>query len=60
MFDPCQRAGVLIMDGKDGGDITLIDPQNRHRAGKIAIGGKLEFAVADGHGKVFVNVEDKS
>jgi DNA-binding beta-propeller fold protein YncE len=50
---------VLAMDGKDG-DITLIDPKTATSPGRITVGGKLEFAVADGAGRVFVNVEDKA
>jgi len=29
-------------------------------AGTVALGGKPEFAVSDGKGTIFVNVEDKS
>jgi len=50
---------VLVMDGKDG-DITLIDPKTATSPGRIAVGGKLEFAAVDGTGRVFVNVEDKA
>jgi YVTN family beta-propeller protein len=50
---------ALVMDGK-GGDITMIDPKTLHVEGRIDVGGKLEFAVADGKGGVFVNVEDKA
>ena len=28
--------------------------------GTIPVGGKLEFAVTDGGGRIFVNVEDKN
>ena len=28
--------------------------------GTLALGGKPEFAVADGKGSIFVNIEDKS
>jgi DNA-binding beta-propeller fold protein YncE len=57
IFDPSSGL-VLVMDGRDG-DITLIDPKTASSPGKIAVGGKLEFATADGHGRAFVNVEDK-
>jgi DNA-binding beta-propeller fold protein YncE len=49
---------VLVMDG-DGGDMTLIDPKTASSPGRITVGGKLESAVVDGHGRAFVNVEDK-
>jgi len=47
-----------VMDGK-GGDITLIDPKTASSPGRIAVDGQLERAAVDGHGKVFVNVQDK-
>jgi hypothetical protein len=47
------------MNGHDG-SVTLIDVAKRAVAGSIAVGGKLEFSVADGQGHVFVNVEDKN
>ena len=49
---------VLVMDGGKDGGIMLIDPKTASSPGKIAVGGKLEFAVADGHGRAFVNIED--
>ena len=58
IFEPSSGL-VLVMDGKDG-DITLIDPKTASSPGRITVGGKLEFAVADGTGRVFVNVEDKA
>jgi DNA-binding beta-propeller fold protein YncE len=58
IFDPATGT-VLVMDGR-GGDVTLIDPDTATSPGRIEIGGKLEFAAADGHGKAFVNVEDKN
>lgn len=57
IYDPSSGL-ALVMDGRDG-DITLIDPKTATSPGRIPVGGKLEFAVADGHGRVFVNVEDK-
>src|SRR5262245_25875445 len=39
---------------------TAIDAATGRVVGSIALGGKPEFAVHDGHGRVFVNVEDKS
>jgi DNA-binding beta-propeller fold protein YncE len=47
------------MDGA-AGDITLIDPKTASSPGTIAVGGALEFAAADGHGKAYVNIEDKA
>ena len=50
---------VFVMDRKEG-DMTLIDPSGAKVVGRLPIGGKLEFAVADGHGQLFVNVQDKN
>jgi DNA-binding beta-propeller fold protein YncE len=47
------------MNAHDG-TITLVDPARQAAAGQIAVGGALEFAVADGAGHVFVNVEDRN
>ncbi|MGI8468458.1 MAG: YncE family protein [Pyrinomonadaceae bacterium] len=41
-------------------DITAIDAASGSVAGTIALGGKPEFAAADGKGMIFVNLEDKS
>jgi DNA-binding beta-propeller fold protein YncE len=57
LFDPSTGL-VFVMDAKDG-DATLIDPKTGTSSGRIPIGGALEFAVADGKGKIFVNIEDK-
>lgn len=58
VYDPSSKL-VLVMNGKSG-DVTLIDPASAKSVGTIAIGGALEYAVADGLGHVFVNVEDKN
>lgn len=58
LFDPASGL-AFVMNGR-GGDITLIDVKTAKAVGTIAVGGKLEFGVADGEGKVFVNVEDKA
>jgi DNA-binding beta-propeller fold protein YncE len=55
-FDPVSGL-VFVMDGKDG-TVTLIDPVHGDSPGMMTIGGKLEAAVADGRGRVFVNIED--
>ncbi len=58
LFDPSSGL-ALVMNGKSG-DVTLIDPAAQKAVGSIAIGGALEFGVADGAGKVFVNIEDQN
>ena len=50
---------VFTFNGRSG-DATAFDAAKGDVLGTIALGGKPEFAVADGTGKVFVNIEDKS
>jgi DNA-binding beta-propeller fold protein YncE len=57
-YDPSSKL-VFAMD-HDTGNATVIDPAAKKVVGSIVIGGDLEFAVPDGAGKVYVNVEDKN
>ena len=41
-------------------DATAVDAGTGNVAGTVPLGGKPEFAAADGKGMVFVNIEDKS
>ncbi len=41
-------------------DATVIDATSNTVVGTVALGGRPEFAQADGRGRVFVNLEDKS
>ncbi len=50
---------VFTFNGRSS-DATAIDAAKGDVLGTIELGGKPEFAVADGTGKVFVNIEDKS
>jgi YVTN family beta-propeller protein len=58
IFEPVTRR-VLTMNGGTG-DVSLIDVATDSVVGTVAVGGKPEFAVADGTGHVFVNNEDSS
>ncbi|MDR7114472.1 hypothetical protein [Caulobacter sp. BE254] len=58
LFDPASGL-AFVMNGRSG-DITLIDAKAAKAVGVIPVGGKLEFGVSDGRGRVFVNIEDKS
>ena len=58
IYDPATRR-VFAMNGRSG-DVTAIDAATGSVAGTIPVGGKLEFAAADGAGRIYVNVEDKS
>jgi DNA-binding beta-propeller fold protein YncE len=50
---------VFTMNGRSQ-DATAIDAASGTVEGTLALGGKPEFAVADGKGRIFVNIEDKS
>jgi DNA-binding beta-propeller fold protein YncE len=50
---------VFAMNGRSG-SATVVDAVTGMVVGTIQIGGKLEFAAADGAGHVYVNVENKS
>lgn len=50
---------VFTFNGRSG-NATAIDGATAQVVGTIDLGGKPEFATADGKGKVFVNIEDKS
>jgi DNA-binding beta-propeller fold protein YncE len=50
---------VFVMDG-DPHNATVIDAKTNSVLGKIDLGGGPEFAVADGKGNIYINLEDKS
>jgi len=50
---------VFTMNGRSH-DTTAINGSDGSVAGTLDLGGKPEFAVADGKGSIFVNIEDKS
>jgi len=56
VYEPVTKR-VFLCNGTSH-DATAIDAQDLTVAGTIALGGKPEFAVVDGVGKVFVNIED--
>ena len=58
VYDPASKR-VFAMNGRSG-DATAIDATTGTVAGTVPLGGKPEFAVADGHGRIYVNIEDKS
>ena len=57
IYDPASKR-VFAMNG-DPNSSTVIDPKTGTVVGTIALGGSPEFAVADGKGTVYVNLEDK-
>lgn len=62
IYDPASKK-VLAFNGRSH-DVTAFDAAAEPGAGthptRIPLDGKPEFAVADGEGRVFVNLEDKS
>lgn len=52
-IDP-QSGHVFVING-DGGTVTVVDPRTDSALGTIKVGGKLEFPVAPGDGKLYVN-----
>jgi YVTN family beta-propeller protein len=50
---------VFAFNGRSG-DATAIDATTNTVAGTVPLGGKPEFAVVDGKGSLWVNIEDKS
>jgi DNA-binding beta-propeller fold protein YncE len=65
-----QRPDAILFDDASGkvfafnhgsGDVTIIDAANLDAPPTVLpVGGTLEFGVADGAGRVYVNIEDKS
>ncbi len=58
VYDPFSKR-VFVMNG-DPHSSTVIDAKSGSVVGTIDLGGGPEFAVADGYGTVYVNLEDKS
>ena len=58
LYDSTSRR-VLTFNGGSA-NATAMDAATGRVVGTLALGGKPEFAVADGHGGVFVNIEDRS
>lgn len=56
LYDTASRR-VFTFNGR-GKNATAIDVSSSAVAGTIPLGGKPEFGVADGKGRVFVNIED--
>jgi len=58
LYDPATKR-VFTFNGRSQ-DSTAIDPAKGTVVGTIKLEGKPEFAVGDGKGELFVNIEDKS
>ena len=57
-YDPATRT-IWVMTPGDGA-ITVINPVSAKALATVQVGGSLEFGAADGHGRLYVNVEDKN
>ena len=57
-FDPVTRTIWIMNPGS--GDATVVDPLSAKVLATVPIGGSLEFGVADGRGRMYVNVEDRN
>ncbi|TAM80688.1 MAG: YncE family protein [Acidobacteria bacterium] len=57
-YDPSSQR-VFTFNGRSN-DATAIDAKTLKVVGTISLGGRPEFAVADGHGMLYNNLEDKS
>jgi len=58
VYDPVSKR-VFTFNGASG-SATAIDAASGHVVGSIDLGGRPEFAVADGRGHLYNNLEDKS
>jgi DNA-binding beta-propeller fold protein YncE len=58
LYDPASKH-IFTFNG-DSHNSTAIDPATGKSVGTVDLGGGPEFAVADGHGMIYNNLEDKS
>jgi DNA-binding beta-propeller fold protein YncE len=58
IYDPFTKH-VFVMNG-DPHSSTVIDAKTGNVVGSIDLGGGPEFAVSDGKGTIYINLEDKS
>jgi DNA-binding beta-propeller fold protein YncE len=56
IFDPLTKH--VFAFNHSGGDVTVINAADGDIVATTALGGVLEYAVADGKGSIFANVED--
>jgi YVTN family beta-propeller protein len=58
LYDPFSHR-VFTFNG-DSNDASVIDAKSGKLLGRVALPGRPEFAVSDGHGHVFDNIESKN
>ena len=57
-YEPATRT-VWAFNGRSN-NVSVVDPATKTVVATIALPGKPEFPQVDGHGNVFVNIEDKN
>jgi len=57
VLDP--KSGHVFVSNGESHDVSVIDPKTDRSLGIIDAGGKVEFLVADGKGKLYINGEQK-
>ena len=57
-YDEATRT-VWVMTPGDGA-VTVIDPATAKVIATVPVGGSLEFGASDGHGRLYVNAEDRN
>jgi YVTN family beta-propeller protein len=57
-YDPVTRTLWIMNPGS--GDVTVADAATGKVVATVPVGGSLEMGEADGHGHLYVNVEDKN
>ncbi|HLX81586.1 MAG TPA: hypothetical protein VKS43_13495 [Burkholderiales bacterium] len=58
LYEPYSKR-ILTFNGRSA-NVTAIDAATRRVVGTIAVSGKPEVAVADGRGRVYLNIENKN
>lgn len=58
VYDSLSRRVFTMNGGSD--NATALDAATGKVVGTVALGGKPEFAVTDGRGRIYVNLEDRS
>jgi YVTN family beta-propeller protein len=58
LYEPYSKR-ILTFNGRSA-NVTAIDALTRKVVGTVKVSGKPEVAVADGRGRVFVNIEDRN
>jgi DNA-binding beta-propeller fold protein YncE len=58
IYDPYSDR-IFTFNG-DSNNSSVVDPKSLKQVGTVALGGAPEFAVTDGKGKIYNNLEDKN